>query len=720
MPPGGFDVRLAPAGAVSGEVVDPDGRGLAGARVVLMAGFGSALSLGAPVSQVSFTDAEGRFRIEGVAPGGYTIAADHGRYGFDPSWPDVTIAPGEEVVGVRVAMRACRSVAGVLLEGGRPVAGAWVMHEFTQEDGSFVVGCAPFESFEVDVRGFRVVDPMVPASADDIDDLVVRVQKRGSIAGRVTADGQAVAGAVVAVAAAVDPERADVVLDLGLGYAARTDGGGRYELALPEGTHEIVALDPESRRRSTPTRVDALAEVSLRDQDLELEQAGAIAGVLLDPDGAPVPHVEVHLAAPGEQLTRFSRPRAGSGKSDDQGQFWIGGLAPGRYRICLGWCYEGVSDPRYLPRDGDRFPEVEVPAGERAVTVHLEIRGRVGLSIRGRVKRDDGAPAEFAAVRTGRRDAQARADEEGRFVLSDLIEGNYDLEAIALDGMNGKIESIRAGAEGVAIEVPRAGAIRGAVAGGSGGCSIDIKPAEHLAGVASGRNAGSGIREFALDGVAPGDYRIDVRCDEGLGASTATVRPGETVTVAVPVGAGATIRGVARLFPGGEAAPNVTCRSGDAVARTDAAAFELSGVAPGRVQVHCESQRGASLLGGLGEANAAGDGVSAVEVFLVEASFETAGEPRDLLGARLRPVPSREPAALSFTQVDPAGAAASGGIEDGDILLSVAGASAVGSRHFAALIYLTSRPHGTVVALEVERGGARRAVTLTLGGAPVP
>lgn len=84
--------------------------------------------------------------------------------------------------------------------------------------------------------------------------------------------------------------------------------------------------------------------------------------------------------------------------------------------------------------------------------------------------------------------------------------------------------------------------------------------------------------------------------------------------------------------------------------------------------------------------------------------------------AGLAPGPDGTPAGLRVGAIDPGGPAAQAGIQAGDLITKVNGERLTSSDQILALTL--KKRAGNTLQLEVERGGATREVTLTLGRAP--
>jgi hypothetical protein len=192
------DVRLQRSGVISGRVLDARGDALTEVRVMAMrrvpeppeAGGGSRL-VPAPMQGPQQTNDLGEFRVAGLAPGEYVIAAaPHGFAGFGgpgvapqsssmaahtttvttfyPGTADqagaqaLTVAAGGEVGNIVFTMQAAPAfrVSGIVVdESGAPIEGAMVM---LMADPRSDVMMGPIGNAQSDARGRFAIDE-VPA-----------------------------------------------------------------------------------------------------------------------------------------------------------------------------------------------------------------------------------------------------------------------------------------------------------------------------------------------------------------------------------------------------------------------------------------------------------------------------------------------------------------------------------------------------------------------------
>ncbi len=240
----------------------------------------------------------------------------------------------------------------------------------------------------------------------------------------------------------------------------RSAEDGRFEFtALVAGSYHLGALTgderpthlpqlvgtsaPSPRRAPTvPATTLDIADGDMRDDiHLALSRALVIAGVVLNEFGEPLAGMQVRAELlRGNRVVRRSPIRS----TDDRGEFRIFGLPPGRYRVCA------LAPPPYL--DPPVFPERLIttchPSAGReqdaalvalgtGAEPHVQIRMQRSqlFTLRGVVVGATGEPAANASVRVSSRNRldvygmTYRAAPDGRFTVTDLVPGEYDVQA---------------------------------------------------------------------------------------------------------------------------------------------------------------------------------------------------------------------------------------------------------------------------------------------------
>jgi hypothetical protein len=291
--PAGLPAAVGTA-VVQGRVVDPEGRPIAGARVVAVT---APEPRAAASSQPSTRD--------GGRDGG-----ELGVYAGPLPFPDEIAAPASGP--------ASGPAAGTRAPASAPAEDREVGNVASATDGTFVMAGLPATRLVLRVtHGQHPCGQHLPVSLEgggERSGLQITLARGVTVTGRVTdARGNAVGRAVVA------PEFADSV-------GAQSDAAGSYRFGPVCGRVRLVASAPGLRsqaRQVEPAATDR--EVSL---DFRLERdAESLRGRVVDHRDRPVGGVSVTATGTGE-----GRPPAVA-VSGPRGEFVLGGLGPGPYRL---------------------------------------------------------------------------------------------------------------------------------------------------------------------------------------------------------------------------------------------------------------------------------------------------------------------------------------------------------------------------------------------------
>jgi protocatechuate 3,4-dioxygenase beta subunit len=481
------DFVLPRAGALEGTVSDKaTGEPIAGAVVLVIAGqmgFGPGGRGGSErvTPGQATTDAEGRFRIEGLEAGPISMAqvrasgyATLGMTTFTGgSWGDIT--PGE-TLSVPVLLERGGAVSGTLANAatGDPVAGATVsVVPRDQPWMVFMTGAAsgvsdPEGRFRIEgVRpgnyglvasapGFVSPEPTnesvavtVPESGGEVT-AALKLTAAGAVHGTVRdAAGEPVAGARVRTRAA--PAE-------GQGRGGRrmpgwrsflpgavntdlTDQDGRYRLeGIPAGERliAVVESDEHTPGESVPFQVDSGGS---REVDLVLVGGGRIEGRVVDDQGRFLKgaRVRVGTLSPEDaarrnlsawQVDRFLDPRVLF--TDEEGRFLATNVAAGRVVVKVEMEGFVVHYRRDLEVRPDQTVANHVVALSRGEVVEGTVRDESGRPIEGALvavsTRRNPGPGDDDAEGTGSEDSvepqmTGRSDRDGRFRVENVAPG---------------------------------------------------------------------------------------------------------------------------------------------------------------------------------------------------------------------------------------------------------------------------------------------------------
>ncbi len=396
--PASTDVRSAqPAGdhlRVAGRIVDPLGEPISGCEVLLLP-VADALLDPEPASALdrARTGPDGRFEVHGTVASRAVLVLQHPQ--FPPRTVELAARGTLDLGDVRLAS-ALGCVALVRrAEDGGPVEGAsvtllpeLVTAELANEPGRTTVERSARTGadgrallYGVPPGGYRlrvtatgrasIERPYLQADSGPPHGFEIRLAAGHALSGRVvTPSGAAIADADVTIAPGPDV----------LGGSARTSTSGEFRLSgLPAGPVR-VRVDAKDW---SPVEVEA--ELPLAGPlVIRVTPAAELAGRVVDArTGAPIAGADV-VATPadGFALVRGDRFVDASARTDDAGNFRIGGLPPGRFFVT-------ASSERHAPaRVGplsagpapDQRPTLEL---EPAVVVHGRVLGASGRPVAG-------------------------------------------------------------------------------------------------------------------------------------------------------------------------------------------------------------------------------------------------------------------------------------------------------------------------------------------------
>ncbi len=641
------DFELEPGGTVRGVVVEKEGGAPVSGATVAATGITSLFGGARP----ALTDADGRFELRGLAVGptrldvtkeGLSLPGSKpanpldalrgmmGRGGGDAkdpgAGPDVVIETAGSVVERRLEMVAAATVRGVVrTRQGEPVPGADVRlvaeggdrmesmfgeiaallggagaRHLTDAQGRFsLTTSAGIEKARVVARArglleskSEVIDLGDPAATAEV---VVTLRVPGAIEGRVTDErGRPVAGASVSVAS----NRSEGLIDVEISHgAAQATSGedGRFRVDEVE-PGEATLRVRHARFLTATAEVAGVVEGGVANVDVRLVLGGGVAGAVVGPDGRPfegasilVQPVHVDHDAPMDFAWQDTR-------SGPDGTFRREGLPAGRYSVAAS--AEGFTT--------SASAEVTVSLGDTASagTLHLQ----TALRIAGVVRMRGGGPVEGVEVTArgvGDTSAEDTTGDDGAFEIEDLAAGTYVLEARAPSfafGPSGRpnvrrasVEGVRAGTEGLVIEVEPGLVVRGAVVG-PGGAEIDggfvhVRPKRtDTAAATDGEpefvpSTTIQAGKFEVVGLDPGEHVLAIQAP-GYARKEVEVSAGTTdLRVALERAATGTVRGVV-VLPDGRPAAEAFVELGDevdALEETDAQGrFEITDVPVGR------------------------------------------------------------------------------------------------------------------------------------------
>lgn len=442
---------LPPPARVSGQVVDPTGRGVQ-----------------ATLYARSVERRGGRRRGDGRGPRGPVETAPDGRFELmlpPEEWALWATAAGfadGDPVRVSLEPRQVKALeeplrlnpAGVLRGRvqdalGQPLPGARVsVHADRQEvegqadaQGAFALA-VPEGAWPVEASAPGHVSATVervPVALSTGGEVTLTLARGGGLQGTVLdADGRPLQAAFVF--AYRGGQR--------LGQA-RSDEQGRFALeGLPAGAAELFVRS-EDKRRCARAPLEVVSGET-RQATVRLAAGSAVVGRVTSRDGQPVGGVPVHARSVVGSVFR-------EGKTDERGEFTVGDLYPGRYRVSV----PGTA------RDAPRAEAlVELDAGQ----ARCDLVARSGAVLAGVVEGPDGRPVAQAgvfALQDALQRAEVQSDEAGAFRIEGLPPGTYRVYSRRGEELTGTLPPLTlaedAAQEGLRITLRAPARLRGRV-----------------------------------------------------------------------------------------------------------------------------------------------------------------------------------------------------------------------------------------------------------------
>jgi protocatechuate 3,4-dioxygenase beta subunit len=429
-------VEMSPEMTIDGKVASADGRPVEGVEVTASAGGDSTRTFGglARQDETATTDADGAFRVTGVAEGRYTLRVA-------PPWgSELNVRPKsiEDVAagakGVVVTLDAGGLIAGRVVDSQRhPVASAWVQanhsasHEGelvnldnsgdndwhgaqTKADGTFVIvglGAGPY-SLDVSAEnsgggGFR------PKHVDGVSvgakDVEVMLDEGLSITGVVLGPGDAPVGQIALQAVSATPGESNGSSN------CWADAQGKFTLSgLAPGTYRISVAPWGGPNQGWVMEQGDAIQAGATGVRLRVSKGVTITGVVLDEAMKPIAGASVSVSD-----AKGGGWRGAQSKAD--GTFEVSGLAASTsYTL-------SAQAPGRVPY---QLAGLQAGAAVRIVmTKGVQAKGRV-LDATGRALANSSVTLSHS---DGKHVQSARTDADGRFVVDGLVEGTYAAQA---------------------------------------------------------------------------------------------------------------------------------------------------------------------------------------------------------------------------------------------------------------------------------------------------
>jgi hypothetical protein len=442
------EYKLTKGATVSGRVWDANKQPVVGARVTVQNARNEF-----PV----FSDGEGKFKVDAVAPANRCTASATGPAGTRGTSEPFVVRPGQAVENIDVKLGACGRVMGsVRTPDGKPLVGAmvrfvmgkldennpWGFQQFQSSerwpvfpDGRFEIPTVPEGNVTVraDAEGYLPAwkNDVVVRPNQDTGGVELILKNSVEISGRVEAQtGGPVAGAqIFAQYDGAGGRRGSNGFVSGLSGepTAQTDAEGKFTVkGLPEGGWTLWAQAPGFASGTRATTKTGAGDVIIR-----LATGLKISGVVKDESGGPVAGVPVRAAKMQNQQSEWWWWGDAQVYTGPDGTFTLTDVADGAYDLTVSAMWQWG---REVNVEDTKLSGVNAGRDDVAITV------KTGSVIEGKIVDRDGKAIRVAWITaqfesgnqegndwSSQRWAQARPD--GTFRVAGLKPGSYTLYA---------------------------------------------------------------------------------------------------------------------------------------------------------------------------------------------------------------------------------------------------------------------------------------------------
>jgi hypothetical protein len=327
---------------------------------------------------------------------------------------------------------------------------------------------------------------------------------------------------------------------------ALTDLAGAFQIGrLASGSYQLSAQKPGFAADRTAARTIELGP-SRDDAAMRLTPLAVITGTVRDGEGEPVAGAAIRAYRSEIREGRRQFTQASSVNTDDIGHYRLWNLQPGEYCILAagkgggaqlyvgdhappGGPPEGFA-PTYYPRGPDRATAARItltPGQESQADVSVTMQPVV--RVRGMLRNfTPYQPVQVELFRGTQEISANRAAVDattGRFEVRDVVPGSYRLRATQGKGKEARLglnplEVGRSDIDGVVLDLTAGVVVTGTVQGGVegpqlgrrfGNCEVELHSTDGAPGTAAYQGTADQDGKLAIDGVAQGSYRVQIR-----------------------------------------------------------------------------------------------------------------------------------------------------------------------------------------------------------------
>lgn len=531
------DLPLEAGAWIEGRVQEGDGRAAIGVRVQPVGGGDDF----APGGGGATTDGDGRYVLDGLAPGPLSIEAIGD--GEKRTVRDVELRAGENRLDLQFA--AGRPVAGIVTDAsGTPIPGAWVQlapsarpwggsSARTDASGRFRFEAVDRGTFELragaDGHADAAMQEITVGEAPQ-EDLALRLRMGGTIEGR-----------VVGLDPVLFPRTVVTAFGEGAGMPRRAtvDADGRFVVTnVGPGAWQLSGdVEGEGRRARAQVGVDE--DGSVVTAELDFAEGLELTGVVLQ-DDRPLAGLSVMVRGQGAAAAS-----GGWTETDGSGRFALRGLASGTHRVQVQDWQSGMTHSEDVLLESDRDVEIEIPTTSLSGVVVDAFGDDPLAGVALALEREGASEGGLGGSVFG---VGATSDLDGRFRIAPVGEGRYRLTA-SKDGYAVATRSIAvvsgSSQDGLELRLdPTEGVLlQVALDSGSAPDRVSVAVLDPSGTPLVAGEYGTGEKgRVRLASVPPGSWEIVAATGASASVSTLVSAPGGPFTVRLPSAARLSVR----------------------------------------------------------------------------------------------------------------------------------------------------------------------------------
>jgi protocatechuate 3,4-dioxygenase beta subunit len=418
----GIVLELRKGASVSGRVLDPRrGTGVPNASVSWSEGPGvSQFPPAAAIARFTgdgtavSTDADGRYRFDGLRPGKVTLSAEHPDYldvsrqveVEDEETVDLTLALGGSIAGSVVGKDGRSTVPGAQVTLADPGGSFDMGNDTSRSDatGNFLFEHLKPGRYRVSAKsnaGGTAWKDVVLAESQRLDGVLLATETGALVRGTVSGLPSGRLGGVRIFASGKDYED-----------NAITGDDGRFTLNdVPAGVVRLYAMTSFPSSRTTSKNVEVPESAEEVPVDIVFEGSSRLAGRVTRGE-RPVSGVVVSAVSdtPTAEVTRASA------QADDNGQYAIEGLADGNYQVQVSGGYR-----RTFAVSGDTNGDIALPSV--SISGIVTEAGSNDPIERASVQAESGSETSAFAMK------RAVTDSRGFYSIDDVDTASYQVTA---------------------------------------------------------------------------------------------------------------------------------------------------------------------------------------------------------------------------------------------------------------------------------------------------